>query len=210
VIPNSTGTVNPSDESLAALAREQDVEPIAMLNLLRYADGEGRAIYNSYAAVAATTIANVGGALIYLGSAVGDDSYWDTGALVYYPRRASFLEMQADPAYQAAIPDRTAGLNARLLYPFSLPEMSASEAEALLPSDDGMHVTIELVRRLSTSAEPVDSPDELLRLTAGGPGLVSDGRWDELRLCRPNSEPPATREADVDRLSLETERVEFS
>ena len=92
--------------------------PIVMVNLLKYAEPGGRERYARYGAVAGPEIAARGGRALYTGSSVAG-SDWDGVALVYYPRRAAWLDMQDSPAYRAAIADRTAGLSARLLYAFT-------------------------------------------------------------------------------------------
>lgn len=115
---NPTNAVNPSQESIAALRARQDDGPIVMVNLLKYAEPGGREHYARYGAVAGPEIAARGGRALYTGSSVAG-SDWDGVALVYYPRRAAWLDMQDSPAYRAAIADRTAGLSARLLYAFT-------------------------------------------------------------------------------------------
>lgn len=115
---NPTSAVNPSDESIAALRARPDDDPIVMVNLLKYAEPGGRERYARYGAVAGREIAARGGRVLYSGASLAGDA-WDGVALVYYPRRAAWLAMQGDPAYQAAIADRTAGLSARLLYAFT-------------------------------------------------------------------------------------------
>ena len=115
---NPTSAVNPSAESVAALRARRDDDPIIMVNLLKYAEPDGREGYARYGAVAGREIAARGGRVLYSGNSVAGDD-WDGVALVYYPRRAAWLDMQDSAAYQAAIPDRTAGLSARLLYAFT-------------------------------------------------------------------------------------------
>lgn len=114
---NPTNAVNPSAESIAALRARPDDDPIVMVNLLRYAVPDGRERYARYGAVAGPEIAARGGRALYNGTAIAGE--WDGVALVYYPRRAAWLDMQESPAYRAAIADRTAGLSARLLYAFT-------------------------------------------------------------------------------------------
>lgn len=185
VVPNPTSAVNPSPESIAALAAAPDSGPIAMLNLLCFDGDVGRATYARYAVVAGQTIADVGGSLMHLGRAIDTDA-WDSVALVYYPSRAAYLGMQNDDRYVAAIPDRTAGLRARLLYPFALPSITGKQAAVL--AGDGP-VAYQLLRWSLSSVEAADDDDlaagsEIVRLPAGGPGLASDGPWHELRLHR--------------------------
>lgn len=115
---NPTSAVNPSAESIAALRARPDDDPIVMVNLLKFAEPGGRERYASYGAVAGREIAARGGRALYSGTSLAGND-WDGVALVYYPRRAAWLDMQDSAAYQAAIADRTAGLSARLLYAFT-------------------------------------------------------------------------------------------
>ena len=190
--PNPTTSVNPSLESLATLSEWPDDGPIAMLNLLRYAGESGRETYGRYGEVAARSIASVGGSLIYMAPVIDPSDSWDSAALVFYPRRAAYLEMQTDKNYVAAVPDRTAGLDARLLYPFALPNAFGEQATSLGTPKHGEVVAIELVHWTDLAAAKAaghDHPDSsagelVLRLVAGGPGLVTDGPWHELRVVR--------------------------
>lgn len=187
-----TGAVNPSPASVAALASTTDNTPIGMLNLLRYAKGDGAAAYRRYTDVAGGAVARVGGGLIFMGAVSESDEPWDTAILVYYPRRAAFVAMQNDPAYIGAIPDRTEGLAARLLYPFALPEITAAEAAEQCVVDTGASLTVQL-RRFGDDADAAPSTVDIamLRLPSGGPGMVSDGRWDELVVARAFDSMPA-------------------
>lgn len=115
---NPTSAVNPSSESIAALRARDDDDPIVMVNLLKYAGPDGRDRYARYGAVAGREITARGGRVLYSANSLAGGR-WDGVALVYYPRRAAWLDMQDGPAYQAAIADRTAGLSARLLYAFT-------------------------------------------------------------------------------------------
>ena len=146
-----------------------------MLNLLRYADV---AAYRRYTDVAAGCVGGVGGSAILMGAVTESDEPWDTAILVYYPRRAAFIEMQKDPAYIGAIPDRSEGLAARMLYPFALPEMSGAEAAERCSIGSGGSLVLQVRRWTDAGARGENG--SLFALPAGGPGLVSDGRWDEL------------------------------
>jgi uncharacterized protein (DUF1330 family) len=190
--PNPTSAVNPSQESIAALSEWPDDGPIAMLNLLRFDGESGRASYGRYGEVAARSIAAVGGSLIYMAPVIDPTDTWDSVALVFYPRRAAYLDMQNDPDYVAAISERSAGLDARLLYPFALPNGSGMKAASLgTPKHDEV-VAIQLIHWNDLAAAKAaghDHPDTsngelVVRLAAGGPGLVTDGPWHELRLVR--------------------------
>jgi hypothetical protein len=101
---------------------------------------------------------------------------------VYYPSRMAFVRMQADERYVGAIPDRTEGLRARLLYPFALPNISGPEAAEQARSSDGEVTVFQLLMWADGASS--NAAEALLQLPAGGPGLVTDGQWDELRVLR--------------------------
>jgi len=90
--------------------------------------------------------------------------------------------MQRDQAYLDVIPERTAGLRARLLYPFALPE--ADVAPTLTAADTEVF-EIELVHSPDPAhvLEPTTPDHVVLDLQAGGPGLVTDQPWDHLRVA---------------------------
>jgi uncharacterized protein (DUF1330 family) len=122
------GYVEPDPRHLQSfLEAGDDGEPIVMINLLRYReraaypDGfaaepcSGREAYQRYATVAVQRIASLGGRALWMGQVgavvIGPDSErWDDAVLIEYPSRAAFLEMVAQPEYQAAAPHRTAAL----------------------------------------------------------------------------------------------------
>jgi uncharacterized protein (DUF1330 family) len=118
-------TIDPTADQLRALAGSPDTGPIVMLNLLRFkdlADGTdaagaitGRAAYERYGAEVASHLQRVGGSLVWMSDCrqgvIGPaDEAWDMILLVRYPSRRAFLEMIADPGYQASHRHRAAGL----------------------------------------------------------------------------------------------------
>ena len=120
---NACAEVDPSEASIRQLSQQHDDGPILMLNLLEFAPGGGRERYARYGAVAAKAIRDRGGAVLYVGDPLVGDGVpdaaregWDRIACVRYPSRASYLDMQQDPAYRAALPDRRNGLARRMLY----------------------------------------------------------------------------------------------
>ena len=190
VVPNPTSAVNPSQASLAELAGSDVDGPIAMLNLLRYDGVEGRVAYGRYAQVAGNTIAAVGGSLMYLGTVIESDA-WDSIALIYYPSAQAYLAMQDDPDYVEAIPDRTAGLRARLLFPFALPHINGQGAAGLAECGDAEVMEAQLIELKSPApaldryeSRPSTNATAPLRLHSVGSGLVTDRRWDQLVLRR--------------------------
>lgn len=156
-----------------------------MLNLLKFADIGGREAYDRYSKVAYGTVSARGGSLAY-GGDVLENSQWDKALLVRYPKRAAYLDMQCDPAYQGAIPDRTQGLKARLLYCFypwdGAPDDFAINSEN---SEDGIYVVSLLTAFNEQTQEPSDG-DITLRLRADM-GLVADQAWNELIITRHQS-----------------------
>ena len=153
-----------------------------MLNLLTFADVGGREAYDRYSKVAYGTVSARGGSLVY-GGDVLENSQWDRALLVRYPKRAAFLDMQSDPAYQGAIPDRTQGLDARLLYCFC-PLVGATDDFAIHNenSEGGIYVVSLLAATNKKTPEPSDG-DITLRLRADM-GLVADRTWNELVVSR--------------------------
>ena len=182
--PRSTGEVNPSPASVAALAERPDDNAIIMLNLLRYASGEGREAYARYAAAAGKVVRAQGGGPAYIGSVVGPDDTWDTALLVRYPRRAAYLAMQTDPVYVGAIPDRTAGLAARLLYPFHNPAGRADDP-FLVPDISSDEALVVCVSNGSPEfdAGAADESELVLSLVGDMP-MVSDNEWKTLAVLR--------------------------
>ncbi len=115
--------VHTQPEALAAMAQAQPDEPVVMLNLLKYRDQaqpgfgvdgmSGREAYGVYGQKFALLHPRFGGEPIWMGRAhrsiIGDED-WDITILVHYPTRRQFVEMLADPEYQAIAPIRAAAL----------------------------------------------------------------------------------------------------
>ena len=197
---NPTRAVNPSAESIGALRALPDDDPIIMVNLLKYREPDGRKRYAQYGAVSGPEIAARGGRVLYSGRSLLD-SEWDSVVLVYYPRRAAWLDMQDSSAYQAAIVDRTAGLEKRLLFAFKRGvDPSGAPAPPLVDvrkqSDDAVFV-VSLLRYPSDEArrEYFRPGQEGASLIDGAGGklelfltaeqaLVSDDDWEHCVLVR--------------------------
>lgn len=115
--------IEPTREQVGAFAATADrPEPVFMLNLLRFAEGEGAGAYARYAAAAGAHLDRVGGEVVWSGACdealIGPQAReWDAVAIVRYPTRRAFLEMVGDPAYLAIAEDRTAGLADSRLVP---------------------------------------------------------------------------------------------
>ncbi|MBW9070136.1 DUF1330 domain-containing protein [Agrobacterium pusense] len=104
---------------------EDDGQPIVMLNLLRFKADGGRQRYLDYLAMAGPIVARYGAEIIFAGDGATalcaePDQVWDAVALVRYPKRATFVEMIADPAYSVADPIRMSALEEAVLQPINV------------------------------------------------------------------------------------------
>lgn len=184
---NPTAEVNPSAASVEAFARRPDANAFIMVNLLKFNPDGGREAYARYGAVASGTVKARGGSIAYSAPVIGDEN-WDQATLVRYPRRAAYLDMQSDPAYVGAIPDRTSGLAARLLYPFHDPAGDPDDRFRIERSGGDEVFVVRLGRRPSGDSGPANddakTAGELVLRLYGDTPMVSDDRWDELTVTR--------------------------
>jgi uncharacterized protein (DUF1330 family) len=123
------GGIHPDAEQLKALIERNPEGPLEFVNLLsfypeaRYPEGHefagrkmtGAEAYNGhYGPVAFRHVTQRGGRMTVLGTVeqaiIGRDSHWHQVATMEYPNVAAFLDMAADPDYQAGTVHRTAGL----------------------------------------------------------------------------------------------------
>ena len=121
-------SINPSSADVQAFAERMPSDtPILMLNLLRFsshaaydADSpfvpcSGREAYARYSRTALAKVQGVGGEVqvmadVHLALIAPKEERWDLLLLVRYPSSAAFLNMLADPEYQAATVHRSAAL----------------------------------------------------------------------------------------------------
>ena len=164
---NPTSAVNPNDESIAQLSALPDTSPIIMVNLLKFSEPAGRERYMKYGAVAGKEIASRGGRVIYGGRSIASTD-WDHVALVFYPRRAAYLDMQNSEAYRNAIPDRTGGLAKRLLFAFKQGSRPTPLDDVRKKTDDEIFV----VNLLRYDGEP--GRDEYMKYGAVASELIKD------------------------------------
>src|SRR5438132_8729420 len=106
--------LDPGERDLERFRQGDDGRSLVMLQLLRFAEG-GRDRYLQYAAAAQPILLRVGAQVLYAGEGAepllaAEGQPWDAIVLVRYPRRAAYLEMLADPAYQAIAGLRRAAL----------------------------------------------------------------------------------------------------
>ncbi|MGI9612536.1 MAG: hypothetical protein ACR2QO_06490 [Acidimicrobiales bacterium] len=192
---NPTAAVNPNEASIQALAARPDNDAIIMVNLLKFRPDGGRDAYARYGAVASGTVRERGGSIAYSAPVICGDA-WDQVTLVRYPRRAAYLDMQSDPAYIGAIPDRTKGLSARLLYPFHDPEGDPDDSFRIERSGGDEVFVVRLGQRADgdpssrggavpgSGAVSGSGGSQVVLLLHGDVAMVSDDRWDELTITR--------------------------
>jgi len=135
----SYGTIDADYARRLASVAPEDDGPIWMVNLMRYrdravyADGRtthltGRAADDRYAPFG--PFRTVGAELVFLSDVeeqfLGEDQEWDRIAVVRYPTRASFLEMQELPEYVELHEHKDAGMASTFVIaglPVELPEL---------------------------------------------------------------------------------------
>lgn len=112
-------------EDLDCFLSEDDDEPVAMLNLLRFQPDGGRERYLEYLTMAGPLVTRYGAKILYAGDgatplAAEAGQAWDAVALVQYPTRSAFADMIADPDYQSADPVRMSALVEAVLQPIRI------------------------------------------------------------------------------------------
>lgn len=196
------GTENflPDEATFAALGNLPDDEPVVMLNLLELADDGGES-YGRYGRVVLPQLQKRGAHILYNGTALSDDpaaGHWDRVALVCYPSRAAFLDMMADPDYQAGLPHRTAGLKRTVLYAFTQAKFPGAPALDVVAAGGDDEIFVFNVLRFNADGGrqayqkygQVVQP--MIRELGGSPALVlraqlplvSDETWEDLYLVR--------------------------
>ena len=102
--------VMPSADLLQEMLASKEEDPVVMVNLMKIKDQDE---LDRYVQMVAPLIVELGGSFEFsrpvAGNIVGDAD-WDTIALVRYPSRRAFAEMQLSDAYTIAVPHRIAGL----------------------------------------------------------------------------------------------------
>ena len=128
-LKHGIGGIHPGEDQLKALVESNPDGPLHFVNLLSFhpearypADHEfaerrmtGEEAYNGhYGPVAFRHVTQRGGRLTVLATVeqaiIGRDAHWHQVATMEYPNVAAFLDMGADPDFQAATVHRNAGL----------------------------------------------------------------------------------------------------
>ena len=163
----SYGKVDRNYAAKLATTSPEDDGPVWMINLMRYkeqaeyADGRktelsGREADDAYTPLG--PLAAVGAEPVYLADVedqfIGDGPKWDRVAVVRYPTRASFIEMQTRDDFQKAHEHKEAGMAETIVIggqPMDLPTSGLPETDwAEVPhpptDDDGPYTMIHIVR----------------------------------------------------------------
>lgn len=115
------------EDALDRFLKEDDGQPVVMLNLLRFQEDGGKERYAEYLAVATAIVARFGAEIVYVGNGLPPLSAepgqpWDAVALVRYPTRRAFADMAMDADYRdKAAPLREAALSEAVLQPLQTP-----------------------------------------------------------------------------------------
>ena len=177
--------VNPSRETVAALAARRDDNAIIMLNLLRFHEPDGMDAYARYAQSMVAASRGRGSRAAYTAAAADAGGPWHRVTLVRYPRRAAYLALQTDPAYRGAVVHRTEALAARLLYAFHDPTGDPDRGFDVESGEPSAAFVVSVIRLVEGGAVSpwVAPPNAVLDLEADQ-AMVSDGRWDRLVVTR--------------------------
>ena len=113
--------VEPSSKELQHFKDGDTGKPLVLVQLLRFAEG-GRDRYLQYSIGAQQVLGRLGAQIIYAGECTDpllapEGEPWDAVVIVRYPRRSAYLEMLADPAYQAITPLRRSALREAAILP---------------------------------------------------------------------------------------------
>lgn len=212
----SYGTVDHEYGVRLATTPEADDGPVWMVNLMKYrdraeyADGRettltGREADDAYAPV--DVLAELGAEVVFFGDVdsqlLGDEPTWDRVAVVKYPTRRSFIDMQSRPDFQALHPHKEAGMEQTIILgtqPFQTPEIPLEQpdwADVPFPptAEDGDVMVIHVIRFNEGGAETdmVEYQNAAGRIAvpygvrlagwfAVEGTIVGDGRvWDQVR-----------------------------
>ena len=115
--------IEASSSELEQFRSGDDKRPFVLVQLLRFAEG-GRDRYLQYSVQVQPILKSLGAQVLYGGECVeplvaGESQAWDAVVLVRYPNRTAYVQMHADPEYQAIAPLRRAALREAILLPMN-------------------------------------------------------------------------------------------
>ena len=108
--------MGPTPEQAQAFAALPD-QPVVMVNLLKFKDGNGETSYNQYGEDVGKILANIGAEIIFSGECQGTfigGTEWDRVVLVRYPNSRALLQMAQSAEYQAIAGSRSDGLEGQV------------------------------------------------------------------------------------------------
>ncbi len=179
------GTIDHEYGARLATTPEAEDGPVYMLNLMKYraaadygADGEqgvsGREADDRYAPL--DVLAAIGAAVVFVGDVVESSEDWDRVAVVRYPTRRSFIDMQARRDFKEKHVHKDAGMDHTIIVG-SLPD-------GALPATGADRLRLEL---WDGEAPPGDGATFTVEGT-----IVGDGRrWTGVRWGPADGEPAA-------------------
>ncbi len=178
---------------LATTAPEDD-GPVWMVNLMKYReradyrDGRpsvvsGREADDLYTPL--ESLAAIGGEIVFAGDVerqfLGDSPTWDRVAVVKYPTRRSFVEMQSRPDFQAKHVHKEAGMEETIVMgcqPMDRPGPTEADWTSVPhppTGDDGPVTVVHVIRFDDTSAADVSPEDMRSYQQAAGAVAVPHG-----------------------------------
>ena len=215
---------------LATTAPDED-GPVWMVNLMKYkevteyADGRksavsGREADDIYAPV--DVLSDIGAQIVFVADVdqqlLGDSPIWDRVAVVKYPTRRSFIEMQTRPDFKDKHAHKDAGMDFTIVsgcVPIASPTRPVGVAEvdwadvAHPPTEDDGPVVVLHVLRLDAESASHVTPDEIAAYQSAAAAvavphgvringwfavegtIVGDGRtWDQVRFNEFPSKQP--------------------
>lgn len=98
------GHIEPTEEQIQALAGYSTDEPLVMVNLLKFKEGEGQALHQRYLTATLPLVQERGGRLLYRGQGqltVIGEAHWDEVVIIEYPNKQALLNVLQAPAYEA-------------------------------------------------------------------------------------------------------------
>ncbi len=190
---DSLGTVDYEFAATMATTPPEDDGPVWMVNFMRYKeradyggagdDGvSGREADDRYAPV--DVLRAIGAEVVYYGDVVGIDGAadpdWHRMAIVLYPTRKSFIDMQARPDFTAKAVHKQAGMDFTIV-------MCATPVGPVVGEPDGSGI----VRFIALPAGSGGAPSiDGAHFVVEGTVIGDDRRWDHLVVAWSDRDDP--------------------
>ena len=192
-LPHKYGRIDKDYAMALATRAPEDDSPIYMVNLMKYhevaqytADASvdkpisGREADDRYNP--ASILAKIGANMMFVGdvvkSHVGSED-WDRIAVVRYPSRKSFIDMQSRKDFSEKHVHKAAGMQ-RTIIVCCRPQDLSLDTRGRPQADDDRHIVM-IVRRTSDRVAAFAAVPNAVNLTAEGT-IIGDGRaWDTVQ-----------------------------